>query len=151
MLQLRAHYSRLHLAVVVAVPLPLPTDGLPKAAIRHLDHRNLGKLALAVVAEVAEVAYSAVPLAGEQSRDPIDNEVGVGRLRQTAGVALGDTVLEVVLEAGRGPCCGRGYPSARQEAAAHRLQVQKRVLRLVVRHLLHEGHQLALPYQPQEV
>jgi hypothetical protein len=42
--------------VVVAVPLPLPTDGLPKAAILHLGHRNLGILVLAVVAEVAVAA-----------------------------------------------------------------------------------------------
>jgi hypothetical protein len=137
--------------VVVAVPRPLLTDGLPKAAILHLGHRNLGKLALAVVAEVAVAACSAVPLAGEQSRDPIDIEVEVGRLLQIAGVALGDTVLEVALEAGHGPCCGRGYPSARPGAAAHRLQVQKGVLRPAVQHLLHEGHQPALPYQSREV
>ena len=96
-------------------------------------------------------ACSAVPLAGEQSQDPIDNELEVGHLLQTAGVALGDTVLEVALEVGRGPCCGRDYPSARLGAAAHRVQVQKGVLHPVVQHLLHEGHQLALPYQSREV
>jgi hypothetical protein len=139
--------------VVVAVPLPLPIGARPKAAIRHLGHRSLGKLALVVAVELAVAACSAVPLAGEQSRHPTDNEVDVGRLQQIAGVALGDTVLEVALEAGRGPCCGRGYPSARPEAAGRRPRGQKEVLRpvVLVQHLLHEEHQLALPDPLREV
>jgi hypothetical protein len=143
-----------HLAVAVvalvaaAAPPPLPTNGdLPKAATHHQGHRNLGILVLAVVVEEDEVRSAADPLAGGQSPDPIDSVAEVGHLLQTAGVALGDTVPEVAPAVGHGPCCERGCPSARPGAAAHRLRVQKEVLRPRVEQLLQEGHLLALPYQ----
>jgi len=133
--------------VAVAVALPLPNGGLPKAAIHHLGHRNLGILALAVVVEEDEVRSVADPLAGGQSLGPIDSVAGEGHLLRTAGVALGDTGPEVAQAVGHGPCCERGYPSARLGAAAHRLRVQKEVLRPEVQQLLQDGHLLALPYQ----
>lgn len=133
--------------VAVVAPLPLPNGGLPKAAIHHLGHRNLGILAPAVVVEEDEVHSAADPLAGGQSPDPIDSVAEVDHLLQTAGVALGEMVPEVAQAVGHGPCCERGYPSARLGAAAHRLQVQKEALRPEVQQLLHEGHLLALPYQ----
>ena len=134
--------------VAAAAPLPLPTNGgLPKAAMHHQGHRNLGILVLAVVVEEDEVRSAADPLAGEQSPGPIDSVAEVDHLLQTAGVALGDTVPEVAQAVGHGPCCERGYPSARQGAAAHRRRVQKEVQRPRVEQLLQEGHLLALPYQ----
>jgi hypothetical protein len=140
-----------YLAVVVvlvalAVPLRLPTGGRPKAAIPQLGRKILGKLAPAAVAEAAVGACSAVLLAGGQSRDPMGSVVGVCLL-QIAGVALGDMVPQVVEAADHGPCCGRDYSSAQQEAAARQLLAQKGVLRPEVQRLLHEGHPLALPYQ----
>lgn len=135
--------------VALAAPLRLPTGGRPKAAIPHLAHKILERLAAAAVAEVEVGACSAVPLAGGQSRDPMDNVEEV-RLLETAGVALGDTVRQVLQAAeaaDHGPCCGRDYSSVRQEAAARQLLAQKGVLRPEVRLLLHEGHPLALPYQ----
>jgi len=133
--------------VAVAAALPPPNGGLPKAAIHHLGHRNLGILALAVVVGEGEVRSAADPLAGGQSLRPIDSVAGAGHLQQTAGVALGDTVPEVAPAVGHGPCCERGSPSARLGAAAHRLRVQKEVLSPEVQQQLQEGHLLALPYQ----
>ena len=139
----------LYLVVVVlvalAVPLRLPIGGRPKAAMPQLDHRILERLAPVAVAEAAE-AYSAVLLAGEQSQDPMGT-VGEVHLLQIAGVALGDTVPQVVEAADHEPCCGRDYSSAQQGVAARQLQVQKGGLHPEEHHLLHEGHQLALPYQ----
>jgi hypothetical protein len=134
--------------VVLVAPLRLPTGVRPKAATPHLVHRILERLAAAAVAEVEVGAYSAVPLAGGQSRDPMDSVEEV-RLLET-GVALGDTVhqlLQAAEAADHGPCCGRGYSSVRQAAAVHQLLAQKVVVRPEVRLLLHEGHLLALPYQ----
>ena len=71
------------------------------------------------------------------------------RLLETAGVALGDTVRQVLQAAeaaDHGPCCGGDYSSVRQEAAARQL-AQKGVRRPEVQLLHHEGHPLALPYQ----
>lgn len=143
----------MHLAAVAAVvlvalaaTLRLPTGGRPKAAIPHLAHRILERLAAAAVAEVEVGACSAVPLAGGQSQDPMDSVEEV-RLLETAGVALGDTVLRVLQAADHGPCCGRDYSSVRRGVAARQLLAQKGVLRPEVRLLLHEGHPLALPYQ----
>lgn len=135
--------------VALAAPLRLPTGGRPKAATPHLAHRILERLAAAAVVEVEVGACSAVPLAGGQSRDPMDSVEEVRPL-ETAGVALGDTVRQVrqaAEAADHGPCCGRDYSSVRQEAAARQLLAQKGVLRPEVRLLLHEGHPLALPYQ----
>ena len=152
-LQWRVQGCEEHLAVavvalvVVAALLPLPNGGLPKVAMHHLGHRNPGILGLAVVVEEDEVRSAADPLAGGQSLGPIDSVAGVGHLLQTAGVALGDTVQEVAQAVGHGPCCERGYPSARLGAAAHRRRVQKEVLRPEVQQLLQDGHLLALPYQ----
>jgi hypothetical protein len=128
------------------VPLPLPTGGHPKAAIPQLDHRILGRLARAAVAEAAVGACIAVPFAGGQGRDPTGN-VGEVRLPQIAGAALEDMVPQVVEAVDHEPCCERDYSSAQQEAAARRLLVRKGVLRPEVQLLLHEGHLLALPYQ----
>ena len=132
--------------VALAAPLRLPTDGRPKAAIPHLAHRILERLAAAAVVEVEVGACGAVPLAGGQSRDPTDSVEEV-RLLETVGVALGDTVRQAAEAADHGPCCGRDYSSVRQEAAARQLLAQKGALHLEVRLLLHEGHPLALPYQ----
>jgi hypothetical protein len=143
------HLAAAVVLVALAAPLRLPTGGHPKAAIPHLAHRILERLAAAAVAEVEVGACSAVPLVGGQSRDPLDNVEEV-RLLETAGVALGDTVrqvLQVAEAADHGPCCGRDYLSVRQEAAARQLLAQKGVLRPEVRLLLHEGHPLVLPYQ----
>ena len=139
----------MYLAVVVlvalVVPLRLPTGGRPKAAMPQLDHRILGKLAPVVVVE-AVGACSVVPLAGEQSQDPMGT-VGEVRLLRTAEVALEDTVPQLVEAADHEPCCGRDCSSAQQEAAVRQLQAQKGALRPGVQRLLHEGHPLALPYQ----
>jgi hypothetical protein len=132
--------------VALAAPLRLPTGGRPKAAIPHRAHRILERLAAAAVAEVEVGACSAVPLAGGQSRDPRDSAEEV-RLLETAGVAVGDTVrqlLQAAEAADHGPCCGRGYSSVRQ-AAAHQLLAQKGV-HPEARLLLREGHPLVLPY-----
>lgn len=128
--------------VALEVPHRLPTGGRPKAAMPQLGHRTLGRLVPAAVAEAVVGGCSAVPLAG----DPIGS-VGEVRLLQIAGVALGDTVPQVVVD--RGPCCGRDYSSAQQEAAARQLLVRKGLLPELpeVQRLLHEGHPLALPYQ----
>lgn len=115
-MQGRAQYCWVHLAVAavsvaLAARLHLPTGGRPKAAIPHLAHRILERLVAAAVAEVEVGVCSAVPLAGGQSRDPMDSVAEV-RLPETAGVELGDTVRQV-LQAGEaaehGPCCGRDY------------------------------------------
>jgi hypothetical protein len=138
--------------VALAALLRLPTGGRPKAAIPHLAHRILERLAAAAVAEVEVGARSAAPLAGGQNRGPMDSVEEV-RLLETAEVALEDTVrhvLQAAEAADHGPYCGRGYSSVRQEAAARRVLAQKGVLRPEVRLLLHEGHPLALPYQPRE-
>ena len=135
--------------VVLAAPLRLPTGGRPKVAIPHLAHRILERLAAAAVVQVEVGACSAVPLAGGQSREPMDSVEEV-RLLETAGVALGDTVRQVLQAAeaaDHGPCCGRDYSSVRQEVAARQLLAQKGVLRPEVRLLLHEDHPLVLPYQ----
>lgn len=132
----------MYLAVVVLValevPRRLPSGGRPKVAIPQLGHRILERLVLVAVAEVVG-GCSAVLLAG----DPIGS-VGEVRLLQIAGVALGDTVPQVVAD--RGPCCGRDYSSAQQEVVARQLLV-RRGLPPEVQRLLHEGHLLALPYQ----
>ena len=136
------------LAALVA-PLRLPSGGRPKAAIPHLAHKILERQGVAAVAEVEVGACSAVPLADEQSRGPMDIVEEV-RLLETVGVALGDTVRQVLQAAeaaDHGPCCGRGYSSVLQEAVARQLLAQKGVLRPEVRQVLHEGHPLALPYQ----
>ena len=139
----------MYLAVVVlvalVVPLRRPTGGRPKAAMPQLDHRILGRLAPVAVAE-AVGACSAVPLAGEQSQDPMGT-VGEVRLLRTAGVAPEDTVPQPVEVADHEPCCGRDCSSAQQEAAERQLQVQKGAPRPEVQRLLHEGHLLALPCQ----
>lgn len=127
------------------MPLPLPTCGPPKAAIPQLDHRILGKLVPAAVAEAAVGACNVVPFVGGQSRDPMDN-VGDVRLPEIAGVAPGDTVPQVVEAADHGPCCERDYSSVQQEVAVRQLLVRKGVLRPEVQ-LEHEGHPLAPPYQ----
>ena len=135
--------------VALAALLRLPIGGRPKAAIPHLAHRIPERLAAAAVAEVEVEACSAVPLVGGQSRDPMDSAEEV-RLLEIAGVALGDTVRQVLQApeaADHGPCCGRDCSSVRQEAAARQLLAQKGVLRPEVRLLPHEGHPLALPYQ----
>jgi hypothetical protein len=135
--------------VALAAPLRRPTGGRPKAAMPHLAHGILERLAAAAVAEVDVGACSVVPLAGGQSRDPMDSVEEV-RLLETAGVALGDTVRQVLQAAeaaDHGPCCGRDYSSVRRGAAARQLLAQKGVLRPEVRLLLHEGHPLALPCQ----
>ena len=132
--------------VALAAALRLSTGGRPKAAIPHLVHRILERLAAAAVAEAEVGACSAVPLAGGQSQAPMDSVEEV-RLLETAGVAL-DTVrqvLQAVQAVDHGPCCGRDYLSVRQEAAASQLLAQRPEVRL----LLHEGHPLALPYQPR--
>ena len=140
----------MHLAAAAAVLaalaalLRLPIGRRPKAAIPHLAHRILERQAAVAVAEVAVGACSGVPLAGGQSRDPMESVEA--RLLETAGAVLGDTVRQVLQAAEaahHGPCCGRDYSSVRQEAAARQLLV----LRPEVRLLLHEGHPLALPYQ----
>lgn len=132
--------------VALAALLHLPTGGRPKAAIPHLVHRILERLEAAAAVEVEVGACSAVPLVGGQSRDPMDS-VGEVRLLETAGAALEDTVRHVhqaeAEAADHGLYCGRDYSSVQQEAVA------RRVLRPEVRLLLHEGHPLALPYQPQ--
>ena len=132
--------------VVLAAPLRLPTGDRPKAAIPHLAHRILERLAAAAVVQVEVGARSAVPLAGEQSQDPMGT-VGEVRLLRTAEVALEDTVPQLVEAADHEPCCGRDYSSVRQEVAARQLLAQKGVLRPEVRLLLHEDHPLVLPYQ----
>jgi hypothetical protein len=137
--------------VALAAPHRLPTGGRPKAAIPHLAHRILERLGAAAVAEVDVGACSAVPLAGGQSRDPMDSVEEV-RLLETAGVALGYMVrqlLQAAEAADHGPCCGRGS-SVREEAAARQLLAQKGVLRPEVRlPPPREGHPLVLPYQSQ--
>lgn len=135
--------------VALAAPPHLPTGDRPKAAIPHLAHRILERLAAAAVAEVEVGACSAVPLAGGQSREPMDSVEEV-RLLETAGVALGDTVRQVLQAAeavDHGPCCGKDYSNVRQEVVACQLLAQKEVLRPEVRRLQHEGHPLVLPYQ----
>jgi hypothetical protein len=117
------------------------------AAIPRLGHDNLGKLVGAGVG-AARAECSVVPLADGANRDPMDNVAEAGRLLQTAGVALGDTVPEVAQVEGHGAYGGRGYLSAQLEVAAHRLQVQMRGLHLEVQQLLHEGHLLAPPFRP---
>ena len=139
-------YLALVVLVALVVPLRLPTDGRPKAAIPQLDPRILGRLVPVAVAEAAEGACSAVPLAGEQSQDPMGT-AGEVRLLRIAGAALGDTVPQLVEAADHEPCCGRDYSSAQQEAAARQLQAQKVALRPEGQRLLHEVHPLALPYQ----
>jgi hypothetical protein len=139
------HYRRVPLGVAVvlvaaAALLHLPTACRPMAAIRRLGHNSPGKLE---VVAVVEAARSAVPSDG-QTRGPIGRVVEGGRLPGSAEVAQGDTgpgAAQAV--AGHGACCGRGYPSARREAA-DRPQVQRGAL-----HLLHEEHLLALPFQPR--
>lgn len=135
--------------VALAAPLRLPTGGRPKAAIPHPAHRILERLAGAAVAEVEVGACSAVPLAGGRSRDPMESVEEVPLL-ETAGVALGDTVrqlLQAAEVADHGPCCGRGYSSARQAVAARQPLAQKGVRRPEGLLLLGEGHPLVLPYQ----
>jgi hypothetical protein len=93
-------------------------------------------------------ACSVVPFVDGVNQDPKDSAVEVGRPLQTAGVALGDTVPEVAQAEGHGAYGGKGYPSARLGAAAHRLRVQMGGLRLGVRQLLREGDLLAPPFRP---
>ena len=110
-----AQYCRVHLAaaaarvlVCLAAPHRLPTGGHPKAAMPHLAHRILEILAAAAVAGVDVGACSVVPLAGGQSRGPMDS-VEEDRLLESAGVALGDMVRQAAEAADHGPCCGRDY------------------------------------------
>ena len=144
------HYRQVLLGVAVALVaaaalLHLPTVGRPMAAILRPGHNSLGK---PEVAAVVEAARSAVPLDG-QTRDPIDKVVEGGRLLGNAEVAQGGMVPGVAQAvAGHGAYCGRGYPSARREAAEHRLRAQRGELHLEVQHP-HEEHQLALPFQPR--
>lgn len=126
--------------------LHLATADRPMAAILRLGHNSPEKLE--VVAAV-EAARSADPLADGQIQDPIGKVVEGGRLVGNAEVALGGRVRGVVqVVAGDEACCGRGYPSAQQEAAEHRPQVQREALHLEVQQLLHE-HLLVLPFQPR--
>lgn len=132
--------------VVVVGLLDLPS-GHPMAAKPRLGHDSPEILEGAEVGEA--VAECMVPLVDGGNRDPMDRVAEVGRLLQTAGVALGHTVLEVAQAEDHGAYCGRGYPSVRLEAVAHRLQVQMEGLHLEVQQLLHEGHLLVPPFRPR--
>ena len=115
------------------------------AAIHRLGRSSPGRLE---VAAAVEAARREDPMDG-QTRDPIGKVVEGGRLGN-AEVARGDMALGVAQAvAGHGACCGGGYPSVREDAAEHRPQVQRGALRLEVKHLLHEEHLLALPFQPR--
>jgi hypothetical protein len=133
-------------AVLVVDLLDLPS-GHPMAAIPRLGHDSPEKLEGAEVG--AAVAECMVPLVHGGNRDPMDRVAEVDPLLQTAGVALGHTLLEVAQAEVHGAYCGRGYPGVRLEAVVHRLRVQMEGLHLEVQQLDHEGHLLVPPFRPR--